>query len=147
VYGFSYTATDCITVTEPLFVDIEPWIDTRQLSTYTGSDSSLKLCREWLDTCKANHASCALALTTFTPTRLLDVGDGNGSPKLSLYEVSSSAERHTYAALSHCWGGKAPLILTQSQLHSMKNGINEAQLPKTLQDAILVVRNLGIRYL
>jgi hypothetical protein len=81
------------------------------------------------------------------PSRLLDVGDGNGSPKVSLYEVSLSAERPTYAALSHCWGGKAPLILTQSQLHSMKNGINEAQLPKTLQDAILVVRNLGIRYL
>ena len=52
-----------------------------------------------------------------------------------------------YVALSHCWGKTKPAILKKHMLGPMTSGIEWSRLPKTFQDAIVVTRRLGSRYL
>jgi hypothetical protein len=57
--------------------------------------------------------------------------------------------RGQYVALSYCWGSNVPFTTTSANLqeHKQENGITFDQLPETLQDAVLMVRFLGLRYL
>lgn len=67
------------------------------------------------------------------------------APRLTRAEPSVK-----YVTLSHCWGKtKSPLLLTQETYasHTSLNGIPVSQLPRTFQDAIMVTRKLGVRYL
>ena len=52
-----------------------------------------------------------------------------------------------YIALSHCWGQTKVLVLMEHMLESMTRGIDWLRLPRTFQDAIVVTRRLGFRYL
>ena len=52
-----------------------------------------------------------------------------------------------YFTLSHCWGGHQPLTTTMSTLADRKTSIAFSMLPKTFQDAVIVSRRLGERYL
>lgn len=52
-----------------------------------------------------------------------------------------------YATLSYCWGGNLGLRLTESMLKGLKSRIEVSELPKTVQDAIQVTRQLNIRYI
>jgi hypothetical protein len=61
--------------------------------------------------------------------------------------VTAAEQRANYTALSYCWGGAQQLTTTKGTLHSMTLGIPMTRLPRTIQDAILITRNLNIRYL
>jgi hypothetical protein len=52
-----------------------------------------------------------------------------------------------YAALSYCWGASLPSTTTTANLQAHESGISFDTLPRTLQDAILVVRWMGIEYI
>lgn len=52
-----------------------------------------------------------------------------------------------YVALSHCWGKTKAPILKIHMLRTMTLGIDWQRLSKTFQDAIIVTRRLGFRYL
>lgn len=55
-----------------------------------------------------------------------------------------------YTTLSYCWGGAQNSSLKTTNLQKYKDplfGIDITNLPKTLQDAILATRRLGIRFL
>jgi hypothetical protein len=52
-----------------------------------------------------------------------------------------------YAALSYCWGGENPASLQKKTFDDFKRGIDEANLPQTLQDAFYVARSLQIGYI
>lgn len=52
-----------------------------------------------------------------------------------------------YAALSYCWGRSNHFLLTADTLEDLKNGFHLSQLPQTLQDAVRVTREIGLRYL
>lgn len=97
------------------------------------------------------------------PCRLLDVGstydqeeeDGQGLSRqgeVRLFE-SNLAESFCmpapYAALSYCWGSDLVGVLKteQDNLKAHRDGIPLDSLSKTVQDAVLVCRGLGIRYL
>lgn len=79
------------------------------------------------------------------PSRVLDVGpsDHSREPRLHL----SLGERGEWATLSHCWGKTVTTILTSALLDNLTQSISYATLPRNFQDAILVTRHLGIRYL
>jgi hypothetical protein len=63
--------------------------------------------------------------------------------------VETEGESGQYACLSHCWGGEKPLVTTlePDTLSQYKQCIKWDMLPKTFQDAIIVSRKFGIRYL
>ncbi|RYP86816.1 hypothetical protein DL769_000661 [Monosporascus sp. CRB-8-3] len=79
--------------------------------------------------------------STSRPTRLLEIkGD----------DVILRAGKDTtgdYACLSHCWGLSRPTVLMTQTFEALSNGVKTGMLPQTFQDAVFVVRQLGIRYL
>lgn len=83
------------------------------------------------------------------PTRLLDLGPPPGTPKhggLRLVTPSTTV-RGSYVTLSHRWGDTKRLKLTAATLHAQTERIAFESLPRTFQDAVMVSRCLGFRYL
>jgi Heterokaryon incompatibility protein (HET) len=114
----------------------------------SSSSESLKQAVDWLRDCLENHAQCQWSRESETelPTRILDVGSlEEEDPQVKLYETK--AETGLYVALSHCWGESQMIKTEHSSFNARKNGIPWDRLPKSFQDAITFVRNLGIRYL
>ncbi|KAK4200208.1 heterokaryon incompatibility protein-domain-containing protein [Triangularia verruculosa] len=95
------------------------------------------------------------------PTRLLDVGFAPSSNAdascIKLIETTvdddggdlvDKISRAGFIALSYCWGGDQNAKLVASNLQAYKtDGINVSSLDQSLQDAVCVARQVGIRYL
>ncbi|KAK6709921.1 hypothetical protein SNK05_004397 [Fusarium graminearum] len=107
------------------------------------------LASTWIRTCRQTHQHCRSysdkSEPKILPTRLVDVGTDVNPPRLFI------PQRHLrsfeYIALSYVWGSKTFIKTTYSNLEAMTQHLPWAQLPKTIQDAILVTRSLGVRYL
>lgn len=109
---------------------------------------SLSLAKKWLQDCEKHENCNILGRSRFVPTRLIRLGESRDSPPkphLSLEE--SSLPGTPYTTLSHCWGQSLPIRLLEETLRSMKVKISFETMPKTFQDAIIVTRNLGYRYI
>ncbi|PVH83029.1 HET-domain-containing protein, partial [Cadophora sp. DSE1049] len=94
----------------------------------------------WLKACVQSHGRCKQTHVVL-PKRVLDLKNEN--PVL----VLGNDREEPYGALSHCWGLKPPLRTTTSSFTSRMTRITLSTLPQTFQDAILVTRNLKLRYL
>ena len=80
------------------------------------------------------------------PAKLIDVGlDSNQSPRL----VDTAGQTVTYVALSYCWGPRtsSETQLTISNMSRLERGIESAEIPRCVLDAINFTRNLGVRYI
>lgn len=78
------------------------------------------------------------------PTRVVDVGDETHDPFL----FESKGARHSYCALSYCWGTSSNAHKTTKQnLLRYYTAIPPHELPRTLLDAIHVARCMGFKYL
>ena len=62
-------------------------------------------------------------------------------------ELRNLRSHSRYLALSHCWGGIAPVVLTSNNIDSLKAGIKLPELPKTFQHAVALARFVRVRYL
>ncbi|KAL2879859.1 hypothetical protein SGCOL_004904 [Colletotrichum sp. CLE4] len=127
-----------------------------RLLTDSGSNEAFGLVERWYNTCKNDHTECNETFTgtvgsvtksyePLLPTRVLDIGSADGSrePKL----LVTNGTHASYAALSHCWGNHRILTTTSHNLAQHCIAINFSDLPKTFQDAIRIVRFVGLRYL
>jgi len=113
-------------------------------------EGRLRMISSWLSDCRSMHVTCrsyggGLLLEDLTPLpkRVLDVWPADCD--LRLYE--SCGEMHRYICLSHRWGKSQPLRTTSATLKAWKENIPWDKVPKVFQDAVLVTRKLGIRYL
>ena len=106
---------------------------------------------KWLCACSQSHIECQIKDNTRLPTRVIDVGpaDATQAPRL----LVTSKETGRYVALSHCWGslmqsdtGQHARTLT-TNLRNMQREISLEKLPQNFQDAVIVVRKLGLRFL
>jgi hypothetical protein len=81
-------------------------------------------------------------------TRLLDLMV-NGREEDDVRLIISKEESVTgrYMSLSHCWGNLRIKTLTAGNLAEFRSRISFTKLPKTFQEAIVVTRKFGIRYL
>lgn len=79
------------------------------------------------------------------PTRVLDLGDQK-TAKICLF-VPDEGTVGKYAALSYCWGRSNHFVLTTATMEDRKKGFDVGELPGTLQDAVEVSRQIGLRYL
>ena len=59
----------------------------------------------------------------------------------------AAGQIYQYASLSHCWGKTHVVQTTKKTLSKSMKGIKWDSLPRTYQDAIIICRALGIRYL
>ena len=52
-----------------------------------------------------------------------------------------------YTALSYCWGTNQKGVTMKSNLESRLQQLDMASLSRTIQDAILITRTIGVKYL
>ena len=112
------------------------------------------LIRNWLRTCVDKHPVCACDSESVFPTRVLDLGFAESARSLKLIIPCEhpTFRGDRYAALSYCWGPPETLRgcsyqTTATTLQERKTLITLESLPKTIQDAVTLTRELGIRYL
>jgi hypothetical protein len=103
--------------------------------------------------CLSSHSKCRQSKSATLPKRVLDVLLSHpDSQNVVLHESEWNEgeqryEHGEYVALSHVWGlGKLPKT-TKENLQSHKKGIAWSKLPRVFQEAVLLTRALGIRYL
>ncbi|KAF2191802.1 HET-domain-containing protein, partial [Zopfia rhizophila CBS 207.26] len=105
---------------------------------------SMELVSEWFNRCWTEDRMCRARESTL-PTRVVYVGNESREP----YLYETSREEALYTALSHCWGGTQDIHLTATtaDLKDRMDSIPMAALPKTFADAVLLTRELGIKYI
>ena len=105
--------------------------------------------RSWFKECMTVHAECRNR-NRFVPTRLIDVELAKGSDDLKLVDTRQSRISNDmkleYATLSHCWGKTEHITTKADTLEKRKAGIAFRELNRTFQDAVLVTRALGLKY-
>lgn len=100
--------------------------------------------KQWLDHCLLNHVNCCSYTVQELPTRVIDVGDTVNKPRLV---ETLSEERGAYCALSYCWGQIQTFTTTLATVEDRRNGFSVEELPNTIRDAVLLARELNIRYI
>jgi len=99
--------------------------------------------KECIDHCGNHHKTCVGAVTSKLPFRVIDVGVDGCEPFLfETGELDGS-----YFTLSHCWGGMISQRTTTLNVDQYKQAIPLESLPATIRDAIILTRDLGIRYI
>jgi hypothetical protein len=116
----------------------------RHVSENSSSDECIALAKRWLGGCLSSHSTCKRLGTPMLPTRVIEVGSCDEEMKLYVNESEKMAE---YAALSHCWGGSHPIVLTKSTLKEKQERLVFDDSSKTFKEAVDVTRRLGIPYL
>jgi Heterokaryon incompatibility protein (HET) len=107
----------------------------------------ISLASRWLKECLDNHAICLPEGKEIFdgPTRIINVGSSNGCSAPFLQ--TSNRDIHEWVALSHRWGNHQPLKTTIVNLATHESALPWEALPRLFQDAILITRNMGYRYL
>ncbi|KAF2137029.1 uncharacterized protein K452DRAFT_207686, partial [Aplosporella prunicola CBS 121167] len=134
------------------------WLNIRRYpldTTGVVSERNITLMNKWIDDCAANHDRCKTRdrRSTVLPTRLLDIDTGTDVNHLRLVDNTEALSRNMlggklkYATLSYCWGSSVSLKTTSASLATHKERISVHAMPNVFQDAMFVVRKLGIRYL
>ncbi|KAH8656244.1 heterokaryon incompatibility protein-domain-containing protein [Tricladium varicosporioides] len=135
---------------------LKDFILGRQRLQDSSSEAAFDLVRMWLKTCRDGHAECR---GTFSgtivdestlpelPTRIVDVGSVEGRQPVRLFESNGAKAR--YIALSHCWGPRErpPLTTNRANIQEHYHSIPWLSIPKTFQDAITAVRQVGLQYI
>ena len=109
----------------------------------TGSDRSLAIAKAWLQRCIEEHPSCRLETKGELPTRVIDVGDESTPPRIYV----SKREQESYVTLSYCWGGDRNFCSLTTNIEAHTRNLLLEDLPKTIADAVVITRKLGIRYI
>ncbi|KAF2806746.1 HET-domain-containing protein, partial [Mytilinidion resinicola] len=113
--------------------------------------------KKWIGRCIKDHPECCpnSRPQKWYPSRLLDVGSSSESqspmnPTEAKFRVHDTKNQETlghYMTVSHRWGDKQPISLTQNSAADLKGGMLVSELPKTFADAVKVAWELGIRYI
>ncbi len=137
----------------------EHWWLTGQVISYyqpshdmlknTESEKNTQLAIAWYTRCLNNHVDCKLEDTQSThyPSRLLDLQGLDRDSTVRVVNTHGFESNCDYFALSHCWGGKVPIMLQADNIEVLKRGILLQELPLTFRQAMTVTRTLGVRYL
>jgi Heterokaryon incompatibility protein (HET) len=112
--------------------------------------TSWKVATSWIKQCVQYHSNCTASSRNrdFIPTRLIDVGlpGSSDAPKLYISDATKSSGIE-YVTLSHCWGKKPILRLLTTNIECLQARIPTKQLPRTFQQAIILTKKMGHRYI
>ncbi|KAF4627532.1 hypothetical protein G7Y89_g10619 [Cudoniella acicularis] len=122
------------------------YISTPPIEHDFGSPSTYTQARAWINSCIDSHMECPRRDAKFQmPLRIVDVG-ASESQTIRLHH--SDGECVDYVALSYCWGSRQAIVLTEKTITDWATlGFALSVLPQTVQDAITVTRNLGLRFI
>jgi hypothetical protein len=99
---------------------------------------------EWLQACNKHEDCVPTKGHSFLPSRVIDVSPNESS---NVAIQLSKMNMAPYTALSHCWGKGAVAKTTKNNYAVHQLSIPFSELPRTFQDAVLVTRSLGVKYL
>ena len=102
--------------------------------------------RKWLDRCLAQHEYCRASQHYRSPSRLLRLDAFPGSEDVRVGQ-NFCGPTVQYATLSWRWGANLATRLTEATTEEYGKRIPFSDLPKTFQDAVTVVRKLGLTHL
>lgn len=111
-----------------------------------GSKQYFKQIDNWIRICDETH-SHPKVFSAALPTRVLDVRQFSTDQDYVRLYLSEDDECGTYVALSHRWGDIDTFSTTEETFEDRCDRINLSSLPKTFQDAVIVTRSLGLRFL
>ncbi|KAI0723615.1 HET-domain-containing protein [Earliella scabrosa] len=106
------------------------------------SPSACSMANNCIMDCIRNHQRCPPPHSANLPTRVIDCLDPK-KPKLHIGE----GDKAPYLALSYVRGKTQSLTTTTDNLSAHLAGIDTAQLPRTIRDAIETAHAYGVRYL
>ncbi|KAH0553089.1 hypothetical protein GP486_006719 [Trichoglossum hirsutum] len=120
------------------------------------SDANFSMATNWINECVTMHPECSITSMRTAreadsdkkmPKRVIDVKSSGESGSIVL--IDTDGKMIEYVTLSYCWGPiEKPLWVTKKyNLEDRKKNISVLSLPKTLRDAVTVVRKLGYHYL
>ncbi|RSL90353.1 hypothetical protein CEP51_000759 [Fusarium floridanum] len=118
------------------------YISSRDCDLSMGSGVAYAKIRSWMAECDTQHSSCQRPESMPLPTRVLDLQDQN---TVRIHEARTEDDH--YAALSYCWGMNPQFETTLSNKHDNPSHLTISSLPRTIQDAITVTRQIGLKYL
>jgi hypothetical protein len=129
--------------------DVGQLLQSKEISSNTGTSGCLRQVSDWYNDCLQNHALCNGDPTrsTYCPTRLLDIGVDTKQNTIVLIEPGTHEITLPYMTLSHCWGSVPLLQHTALTGPLLRSGIALLSLPPTFQEAIKVAKHLNCRYL
>ncbi|KAK4556980.1 hypothetical protein LTR86_005961 [Recurvomyces mirabilis] len=111
------------------------------------SPTAITKYRRWIAKCSREHMRCK-RVSQSQPKRLLELLDlTNEMSDIRLVSSNIIAPDAQYVALSYCWGKDEPLKTDRTNIWQHQDRIEFAKLARTHQDAVKLVRKLGIRYL
>ncbi|KAK0482664.1 heterokaryon incompatibility protein-domain-containing protein [Armillaria novae-zelandiae] len=116
-------------------------IPQREVLLDVNSPTAYNLVQRCIDRC-SRHKFCPSPRCTPLPTRLIDCKDN--PPRLF---VNPQGIEDKYVALSYVWGCKDQPHCTKQQNLDSYIGKGIPYIPKTVMDAVMVTRTLGLRYL
>lgn len=126
-----------------------PLEGARMLPTIPGdtrAPASMDWAKQRLQQCVDSHVSCGQRSVPKLPTRVLEIGLGE-KDRINVRLLETHGVEAQYACLSHRWSRPAALVTRRSNVTSHLNGIDWKTLPKTFEEAILITKDLGLRYL
>jgi hypothetical protein len=100
-------------------------------------DINISLIQEWLNVCDELHVPCKNTAEDSIHSRVPNM---QFIDYCSMAVVSATAATREYATLSYVWGNQ-PRVAADIQTRHLDS------LPRVIEDAILLLRRLGIRYL
>ncbi|KAL4938477.1 heterokaryon incompatibility protein-domain-containing protein [Aspergillus oleicola] len=120
------------------------YISGRPLVTAVGSNDTVQHSRKWLAECHTaeDHIACRGSSRTHLPARIIRL-DGE---RLYLFEPPGNVPGR-YAVLSYSWGGEQPYMTITKNREAHKRSIPFTRLSKTVRDAVITTRGLGLKYI
>lgn len=106
-------------------------------------DEVVGTAQKWIAQCLELDELCDPPDNPTLPTRVVEVGNDDTSVKL----VETKGAKADYICLSHCWGLEQIITTENSTFEDRKKGIPWNKLSKTFQDAIILTRKLGFKYI
>ncbi|KAI8717047.1 HET domain-containing protein [Fusarium sp. LHS14.1] len=129
--------------------------DDQQNTHYSeqGIRAIITLAKGWLSTCREGHETCTYYSIDggrdqqrTVPTRLIDVGNDERPARLRIVTEDDGNDIE-YLTLSYAWGpATSSSKTTASNLGDMAVSLPK-ELPRTIHDAIIFTRAMGVRYL
>jgi hypothetical protein len=107
------------------------------------SIGAFQFAKQCLKDCQTHQECHPLTPAKGGPLRLIAVGSGNGELRL----IENFHQIPKYAALSYCWGGDQDYKTTLKNIRSYRQQLHLSPTARTIHDAILVTRKLGLKYL
>ncbi|RDW75439.1 hypothetical protein BP6252_06581 [Coleophoma cylindrospora] len=144
--GVGSTEEDCDLVAFAEWDDVACTIvDQRIINHDVSSRQTFDKARWWLEQCNEKHTECGRPPSSFMPSRLIAIDRKHDQWIMRLVSTAGTPTK-AYIALSYCWGGDQPIKSTLDTISRWEKSIPFEQLPKTLQDAIIVTYELGERF-